>query len=383
MATSQQFLMCDNSTYANYAQWASAISAQLAANTWAQSTDTGQVMWSGMSITAVSMTGSAMTCTYTSLTGLALAVGRALTVTGWTSGTFTAINVSGVNVASAGTGVVTQAAAAPGSAAFFYEIWTPNDGLTNFYMRINYGNISGTNSPTIQVGIGSSTAGNGTLTGILLGPIGCNIFAATAASATIPYECNFSGAAGRFGAMMWRNAPTSGTTFVQQFFAIERSISSTGTYTGTYVTLWLCGLSTSNPTSQNQFTGQQMTLYFGVGTTATTARSGMNNGGFVARVYPTGPTTFNGSQAFDLCTPMVGFFDYPCTEVGVVFGYPGGTGGLAGTLAEGVPFSTTVYGATRTYMPTAAQNYGSCGPANFSNTSSGSVAGFTLCMRFD
>src|SRR5450631_473978 len=97
MATNQQFLVADNSTYANYSSWASAISANFAAFTWIQSADTGQVMWTGLSITAVSMTGSAMTCTYPSSTGLALAVGRTLTITGWTGG----------NVGNNGTFVIT------------------------------------------------------------------------------------------------------------------------------------------------------------------------------------------------------------------------------------------------------------------------------------
>ena len=73
---------------------------------------------------------------------------------------------------------------------------------------------------------------------------------------------------------------------------------------------------------------------------------------------------------FDLSSPMVGFFDYPGTSTGVAW---------TGTLTEGVPFSTTVYGTTRTYMPSASGPFASCGPAlnNYAQ------AVYILCMRYD
>lgn len=48
MSAQQLFLVCDSSTYANYAAWASPLSAWFATCGWLQGTDTGQVMWSGM-----------------------------------------------------------------------------------------------------------------------------------------------------------------------------------------------------------------------------------------------------------------------------------------------------------------------------------------------
>src|ERR1039458_1747772 len=86
MASQQSFVVCDSSTYANFYSWSSLVSGFLAAQGWLQGTDTGQIMFTGLSVTAVAMTGTTMACTYTSLTGLALAVGRSLTVTGWTGG---------------------------------------------------------------------------------------------------------------------------------------------------------------------------------------------------------------------------------------------------------------------------------------------------------
>jgi hypothetical protein len=65
MAVQTLQLICDQSTYANYFQWASAIDKWFATNTWIQSTDTGQWMRSGMNITAVAgISGSSATYTY-------------------------------------------------------------------------------------------------------------------------------------------------------------------------------------------------------------------------------------------------------------------------------------------------------------------------------
>jgi hypothetical protein len=228
--TSQQFLICDQSTFANFFQWAAPISAFFAASGWAQSTDTGQEMWTGMNITANAQSGTTAVFTYNSLTGLPLANGRALNITGMTnagnnhtivitsftgttSGTITCTLATGVTE-SGSSGVVTAATAVPGSAAFVYEVWTPNDGLTNFFVKMEYGNVSGTNCPSIRITISTTTNGAGTATGLILGPTNTNPASFTPPSTTTPYECNFSGAPGRIGVMMWRNSPNAST--VQQ-----------------------------------------------------------------------------------------------------------------------------------------------------------------------
>lgn len=94
MAASQSFLACDNSTLTNFKAWGQAISNALSTSTWTQTSDTGQVNWSSI-------------------------------------------------------------ASVPGSGAYVYEIWQPNDGLTAFYLKAEYGNFSGTNMPSIRVSIGT------------------------------------------------------------------------------------------------------------------------------------------------------------------------------------------------------------------------------------
>ena len=351
MAANLLYLPFDNSTYANYSGWASAISAQMASFGWVQSTDTGQVMWSGMTLSAVSMSGSNATYTYASLTGLPLAVGRALTITGMTnagnnktlvitsftgttSGTFTVVNASGVTE-SGSTGVVTAQTTAPGSAAYFYEIWIPQDGLTSFFFKLETGNVSGTNSPNLRATLCTTTNGAGTASGIVLGP---NVVASSSFTpvATAIYPSYFSGASGRICMSFGAGCPNGAT-----MLAVGRSVNSSGTDVGTYVSLWTCGQSGSN----NPNLGVQA-LYFGVG--ATTLQGHQQNVGH-AWGGPTWTsltsTVFNGNLAISLATPLVGYFDYPTTLCGLA---------APNDLASLVTFQATVYGSVRTYIAIGA-----------------------------
>jgi hypothetical protein len=306
MATSQQFLVCDSSTLANFKAWAQPISAFFATAGWTQSSDTGQVNWSSI-------------------------------------------------------------ASVPGSGAYVYEIWQPNDGLTNFYAKIEYGNVSGTNCPGLRVSIGTATNGSGTLTGFVMGPQQVGGTNYTPPSTTTQYECNFSGALGRIGIMMWRNTGLFNNS-IPQFFAIERSVNSSGSYTGTHVTL----LTSGQGGGQTGRYSTQTTLLFGVGV----GPSNMGNssstdlGGWQTRMYALGTSAFNGAIPFDTVAPCVGYFDYPLTVAGTA---------NPNDVIEGVTFTVTVYGATRTYMPSKVDPFKGVGPAGSGNNTHGAA----LCMRYD
>src|SRR5258708_8690317 len=278
MATSQQFLVCDSSTLANFKLWAQPISAFFSTATWTQSADTGQVNWSTIG-------------------------------------------------------------AVPGSGAYVYEIWQPNDGLTTFYVKMEYGNVSGTNCPGLKISIGAGTNGAGTLTGFVMGPQQVCGTSYTPASTTVTYECNFSGAAGRIGVMMWR----TGTVGQQQFFAIERSVNSSGAYTSSHVTLFVSG----NGGGQVGRFCAQASHVFGVGIAPNNLNNSgaTNSGGWISRMQdPTSSasSSFNGSIPFDTPTPAIGYFDFPLTVCGVAF---------ASDIVEGVTFTATLYGNTRTFLP--------------------------------
>jgi hypothetical protein len=301
MATSQQQLVCDSSTLANFKQWAQAISSFFTTATWTQSTDTGQINWSTI-------------------------------------------------------------ASVPGSSAYLYEIWQPNDGLTTFYVKMEYGNQTGANQPNVRISIGTGTNGAGTLTGLVIGPLYKHLGGVTVT--TLQYECDFSGAAGRIGAIMWRNAPNA----VAGMFAIERSLNASGAYTSSYVTLIIGGIPNSSNTIFPAYS--QQTLVFGVGVSPTANR--LSNATQViltaraANFVGLGTTSFNNSIPFDTVAPQIGYFDYPMTMVGVASGLD---------IVEAVTFNVTLYGATRTYLPTKVANLGYCFIA-------GNLNG-ALCLRYD
>jgi hypothetical protein len=305
MATSQQFLVCDSSTLANFKAWAQAISAFFATATWTQSTDTGQVNWSTI-------------------------------------------------------------ASVPGSGAYVYEVWQPNDGLTTFYVKIEYGNAGTAAQPSIRLTISTSTNGAGTATGFIVGPVNTQT-TGIASNATTSYECDFSGAAGRIGAMMWRN----GTGNDQQLFAIERSINSSGAYTNAYVTLWTAGINNAGAGTNTDFSQRSLLLAVGAAPNLPN-NSGPGQGGWTVRLAQvtsgtTNAASFNGSIPFDTPAPMIGYFDFPCTVVGCA---------CPGDFSEGVPFSVTLYGAARTFMP------GKIGPFSLAISNNGQ-ANSCVCLRYD
>ena len=53
---SQQFLLYDNSSTANFIAWGSALSAAISSMGWIQTTDTGQVVWTATVLTLTQAT---------------------------------------------------------------------------------------------------------------------------------------------------------------------------------------------------------------------------------------------------------------------------------------------------------------------------------------
>lgn len=265
MATSQQFLINDCSTLANFKSWAQAISSFMTTAGWLQGSDTGQVNWSTISTV-------------------------------------------------------------PGTNAYVYEIWQPNDGLTNFFLKVEYGNNGGTNNPAVRLSIGTGTNGAGTLTGVTVGTFVQP--SSLASSPTTTFECNFFGSPGLLAIMLWRNGTGSAAPFV---FCVERSLNSSGSYTNGYVTLWTVGGSS--------LSFNQQSIVFGIGVAPSlTSQPGSIRGQFGGI-----SGAFNGSIPADLCAPYVGFWDQQCTVLGSA---------SAADFTEGISFAGTVYGSTRTYMPT-------------------------------
>lgn len=286
---SQQQLVCDNSTVANFKSWASAVSNFLRTAGWTNTADTGQLNGNGAG--------------------------------NWASVT-----------------------AIPGSGAFYYEMFAPGDSLTPYYVKLEYGNSSGsTNSPTFRISIGAGTNGAGALTGLTMGPQIVCLNSYTAPSSTATYECNFSADVSGFGIMMWR----TGINQCQQAFVVERSISSAGAYTSSYVTMWTIGNTGNSPATNCQ----QQSLVFGVGAGPNSPKSSIN-GGMIVRCVNFA-TAFNNQIAFDLSSPMVPYFDLNCTRIGV----------CTTEVVNAITFTASVYGTTHTYFPTSDSVFAGCGPA--------------------
>jgi hypothetical protein len=298
MSTLQSHLICDNSTLANFKQWAQAINVAFSTFGWQQSSDTGQVNWSTISTI-------------------------------------------------------------PGSGAYVYEIWKPNDGLAAFFLKVEYGNFGAANCPSLRLSISQTTDGVGNLTGqYCLATTNSQTF--TPPSTTASYECNFSGAPGRIHIMLWRDGPNN----CNQLFSVERSLNASGVYTSAHVTLSTCGHAPNFSSSYFQ-----QSLVFGVGAAQQASNQGNSQGGIPARVMNPGATTgtsaYNGAIGFDTAAPYVGFWDFPLTGVGIAY---------QPDLVDGVTFTLTLYGNTHTYMPSKNGAFSAVGPV---------ATAAALGMRYD
>lgn len=351
MATRNETHVHDNSTLANFKDWASSFGLALAAFGWIQGNDTGQAVWTATVLTLTQVTvGATAVYSYSSFTGPAPRVGMSVIFTGFAtggnnvtatltavsggaSGTVTVVLTTQANETHAGSGTTT-ASANPTSTNSVYEIWTPGDGLTTFNMRLDMGLNS--TSPWFKIQIGTTTNGAGTLTGttttLFYGSQSPN------SGATL-YNCLFSGGTGWFACMMWRDLGGN----VSIGWAIERSKDASGNDTSTYITKYLMHF--NNVTGGGQGYMQQ-SIVFGVGATTF-----LNNGttrswtAFLSASVTNGGSaisqTFNGNTAISPLFPMVGYFDNPSLGIAVA---------AAADFSELATLTATMYGSTHTWL---------------------------------
>jgi hypothetical protein len=135
-------------------------------------------------------------------------------------------------------------------------------------------------------------------------------------STSIPWECRFTASSSRIAVMLWRLE----TNYCTQLFSIERSVNSSGVYTGSYVTLITVGDTSSTTSYQSS---SQHSLVFGVGVPPAQSTLPPDNGqgGLGVRivnagVYPN--TLFNNMIPFELAAPFIGAYDYPQTNIGMI-----------------------------------------------------------------
>lgn len=255
----------------------------------------------------------------------------------------------------------------PGSNAYVYELWHPTDGLqsTNPYViKVQYGNSGGTNNPNVRITVGTGSDGSGNITGsAIVGPM--SVFQGTpiAGTGAPTFDCYWSGDTGRFGVMMWRNASSVN---IPMFFGLERTLDASGTAISDGVTILTVG-----GTQSNGWTRQQtLTLVPSI------AAGLIYNSPLVLGVPDIGFGTvgvYSNVLGINVAISMV----FPCYGK---FGNPMTIAGSAGIsdVTENVTFTTSLYSATRTLLPTFGGN-------GFSSFASGLVntGRKAFLMRYD
>lgn len=287
MATFTQNCVEDNSTLANFKQWAQFISNGFGASccNWTQTADTGQVNWSTIG-------------------------------------------------------------AVP-SSTYVYEVWKQSDALTSslqIFVKVEYG--FSTTSARVRFTVGTGSNGSGTITGALATAqflAGVNLWSMANQGAT-QYPCYISGDGAEIRILMW-NTLTVGT--YNMYFAIERSKDAAGANTGDYAT-GLCG--SNNNISQQSIlaTGLVSPAETRFITTGTTQTTGASFNGTVAAfpVFPMigklgnpmlGTMAVNASDVADNSQVTVASMygtthNYVATKVATGFSSMTCSGGLGGAL---------------------------------------------------
>lgn len=228
--------------------------------------------------------------------------------------------------------VLSPAAGADGG----YEIYETIDALSSsfkLYMRVVYGcNAFGApKGPRISFRFGTGTDGAGNLTGNVSAVYQGNPGAVGAGVATS--TCYASGAAGRFGVLLWNTTVSSEYPIC---LTVERSLDAAGAYTADYFT-WTIGYRNNGGGSPADF-AQRVIRKPSIGTFGPASTSAFT-------LFLSGATAAMGSFAAPFPVfPFLGFPDNPMTAV---------MGMKSGDISEGGTFDVTMYGAACHYLWTA------------------------------
>lgn len=313
----------DNSTFANFANWATDIGEAFLDFGWLQSGDTGQVQWLGVSSFSSVTNVSGMTWRYaysgltTSGYATAFRVGRTVTITGFTggaagnngtfvitslaggAGTFDVVNASGANSV-AGAGVITKQTTVP--SVYVNQIFVAQDvqaATRPEYVKMFYGNSSTAVNIEVTPGTGSDGAGN--ISGAF-NNAPWTLTSQTSNNGATTYPCYFSGDAGEFRMFLWQTTSTT----VGTMFGIERSKDSSGNKTTDYFSaLWANASTNVNNYQSTGASGLSPLLYGNQSwPMGGCARITTGNTGAVTAAYPVFPLV---PPTVELGNPMLGF----------------------------------------------------------------------------
>ena len=248
------------------------------------------------------------------------------------------------------------------------EFWAMSDSLAStcpLVMKIQYGRTAGS-APYLAFTFGATTNGAGTLFGNVTPTYSNPQLSGSSPSGTgsALYECDFSWASGRFAMLLWRDLGGAATIFL----GIERSLNSSGSYTGSYVTVLGVGMN-NNSNSSGPFQLTVPALGTGGPVAIGIVATGYNTNNCAwATINWYGPTVYAGSAAVSPVFPMIGYFDNPVT-VAVTM--------KASDQAEGANFSATLYGTAHNYLFTKSGNFNYLMPSG----ANGGVSG--MGMRWE
>jgi hypothetical protein len=261
-----------------------------------------------------------------------------------------------------------------GQANAVYEVWQPQDGLTTFYLKVQYG-VTTAAEPGIWLCASTTTNGAGGPTGLMntgtIASPGWQLPSTNVAvtSTVTQWNCYLSGDTGRFGMVMWCNdtTPTDGGGIS---FVIERSINSSGSYTSSYY--GMVGVTPASALSRNMY---QWVVY-GIGATTTgknTTGNAVPGPPFLmdpGAVYQSNSSQFNGNIPFSPVFPQIGYYDNPMTGCGA-----GNIVDVTDQTSYTILAAQMPYGVSHTYKGFTSLPFSQC-----FNVGSG---GFGWLIRYD
>ena len=189
-----------------------------------------------------------------------------------------------------------------------YAIFRFNDsmqGTAPIFFRIDFGTGSVATGPRMQLTVGTGSNGSGTITGIGLAAttIGGGF---TPASTVTNYEFRICYVDGFIG-FMWKLGATSGTNVALGFFAIERSVDSSGAATAEAAKIYT---GVSNPAVQ------QVRYTLGTSVTFAAGSYSLIHGGFTTSLTGGAAQVFRHYQALPKVVPSKYLMTVLSAEIG-------------------------------------------------------------------
>lgn len=189
-----------------------------------------------------------------------------------------------------------------------YAIFRFNDsmqGTAPIFFRIDFGTGSVATGPRMQITVGTGSNGSGTITGI--GLAATTIGGGTAPASTVTnYGFRICYVDGFLG-FMWKLGATAGTGVALSFFAIARSVDSSGAATAEAAVVYT---GVTNPAVQ------QVRYTLGTSVIMTTGSYSLIHGGFTASLVGGAAQVFRHYQAMPKVVPNKYLMTVLSAEIG-------------------------------------------------------------------